>query len=188
MARSAQGRTPTSSGAPSGGAGAEDVYRTVRRCFEWVRDEVPHSYDIQRNVVTCSASEALAAGSGICYAKSHLLAALLRASSIPAGLCYQRLRRDEGPGFVLHGLNAVLLPGIGWYRIDARGNKEEVDAQFIPPVESLAFAATLDGERMLPEVHPSPLPSVVRALTDSRTLGELWKRLPDAPDGRQDRV
>ncbi|WP_338430147.1 transglutaminase domain-containing protein [Synechococcus elongatus] len=31
---------------------------------------------------------------GYCYAKSHLLVALLRACSIPAGFCYQRLSFD----------------------------------------------------------------------------------------------
>jgi transglutaminase-like putative cysteine protease len=62
--------------------------------------------------VTCSASEALAAGTGYCFAKSHLLAAVLRANGIPAALCYQRLALDESAEesqrrFSLHGLNAV---------------------------------------------------------------------------------
>jgi len=61
---------------------------------------------------------------GYCYAKSHLLAALLRANNIPAGLCYQRLtiENDMLP-YCLPALNAVYLPKYGWYRIDARGNK-----------------------------------------------------------------
>ena len=46
----------------------------ARRCFEWVRDKVLHSSDYKRNPVTCAASEVLAAGTGYCYAKSHLLA------------------------------------------------------------------------------------------------------------------
>jgi transglutaminase-like putative cysteine protease len=56
---------------------------TARRCFEWVRDHIRHSVDFQMNPVTCSASEALRAGTGFCYAKSHLLVALLRANGIP---------------------------------------------------------------------------------------------------------
>ena len=67
----------------------------AQRCFEWVRDEVLHSSDYKRNPVTCAASEVLAAGTGYCYAKSHLLAALLRANGIPAGFCYQRLSIDD---------------------------------------------------------------------------------------------
>lgn len=95
----------------------------AKRCFEFVRDSIQHSWDYRKNPVTCKASEVLTHGTGYCYAKSHLLAALLRANSIPAGLCYQRLAvGTEGPPFCLHGLNAVYLKNHGWYRIDARGN------------------------------------------------------------------
>jgi len=60
-------------------------------CFHWVRDQVDHSSDHQKNPVTCRASKVLAHRTGYGYAKSHLLAALLRANQIPAGLCDQRL-------------------------------------------------------------------------------------------------
>ena len=50
----------------------------VKRCFEFVRDEIAHSRDHQHSVVTCKASDVLREGTGYCYAKSHLLAALLR--------------------------------------------------------------------------------------------------------------
>ena len=128
-------------------AGDSDPIAIARRSFEWVRDEIKHSSDFKLNPVTCKASEVLTAGTGYCYAKSHLLAALLRANGIPAGLCYQRLSIDGmGPPFCLHGLNAVQLPGIGWYRIDARGNRADVHAEFDPPHERLAFAIQFEGE------------------------------------------
>ncbi|TAE50906.1 MAG: transglutaminase family protein, partial [Oscillatoriales cyanobacterium] len=63
--------------------------------FEWVRDEIRHSYDYQMNPVTCRASDVLKHKTGYCFAKSHLLAALLRANNIPAGFCYQRLSFDD---------------------------------------------------------------------------------------------
>ena len=59
----------------------------IRRCFEFVRDEIRHSADFQLNPVTCRASDVLTHRTGYCYAKSHLLAALLRANGVPAGLC-----------------------------------------------------------------------------------------------------
>lgn len=65
-------------------------------CFIFVRDKISHSWDSQQNPITCRASAVLEHGTGYCYAKSHLLAALLRANSIPAGLCYQRLTIDHG--------------------------------------------------------------------------------------------
>ena len=52
----------------------------ARRVFHFVRDEVSHSWDIQGRDVSRSASDALRLREGICYPKSHLLAALLRNS------------------------------------------------------------------------------------------------------------
>jgi len=161
----------------TGLAGAVDI---ARRCFEWVRDEIQHSSDFERNPVTCSASDVLAAGTGYCYAKSHLLAALLRANAIPAGFCYQRLSiDDEGASFSLHGLNAVHLPEIGWYRADCRGNKVGVDAQFTPPIERLAFRLVFREERNFSEILPDPLRIVITALSTFRTWDQLYKNLPD---------
>ncbi len=149
-------------------------------CFEWVRDEIKHSNDFALNPVTCSASEVLAAGTGYCYAKSHLLAALLRANSIPTGLCYQRLSRDDnGAPFCLHGLNAIFLPKFGWYRVDPRGNKEGVNAQFTAPIECLAYSTQIEGEIDLPEIWADPLPVVVSVLKKHKTYSAVWQNLPD---------
>ncbi|MHC4170799.1 MAG: transglutaminase-like domain-containing protein, partial [Planctomycetota bacterium] len=126
------------------------------------------------------ASDVLEHGTGFCYAKSHLLAALLRANDIPAGLCYQRLTvENDSPPFCLHGLNAILLEPYGWYRLDARGNKEGVEADFSPPVEKLAFPVLSEGEADLPEIWSEPLEIVVRVLETSKTYLEVVDSLPD---------
>ena len=151
----------------------------ARACFEWVRDEIGHSGDIRSEAVTCSASEVLTERTGWCLAKSHLLAGLLRANGVPTGLCYQRLRRDDGSGFTLHGLNAVYLPETGWYRVDARGNRHGVDAQFTPPIERLAWPVTEPGEVDLPGIWSEPLPVVVGYLRESNSLAEAIRNLPD---------
>lgn len=161
-------------------AETRDIEETVRRCYYWVRDQIKHSFDYQMSPVTCSASEVILAGTGYCFAKSHLLAALLRANDIPAGFCYQRLSRDDnGPPFVLHGLIAVHMPQYGWYRIDPCGNRPGVDAEFTPPVEQIAFQPRLLGEVDLPEIWPDPLPIVVQALRSCKTWDDLWENLPD---------
>jgi transglutaminase-like putative cysteine protease len=159
--------------------GTDGPAETGRRCFEWVRDEVRHSADYRLNPVTCSASTVLAARTGFCYAKSHLLVALLRANGIPAGLCYQRLYSEETGAFFLHGLSAIFLPETGWYRIDPRGNREGIDAQFTPPVEHLAYAIRHPGEMYLPDVRPYPLPAVIEVLESCQTYEEVLARLPD---------
>lgn len=112
--------------------------------------------------MTLTASQVLSERVGLCYAKSHLLVALLRAGGIPAGLCYQRLR--DGDGHVLHGLIAVHLRG-GWHRQDARGNKPGVEARFSLDGEQLAYIVDADaGEVDYPAVHVSPVKPVVAAL------------------------
>jgi transglutaminase-like putative cysteine protease len=152
----------------------------ARACFEFVRDDIKHSWDYKMNPVTCKASDVLQQGTGYCYAKSHLLAALLRANKIPTGLCYQRLTiSDDQPPFCLHGLNAVFLKDHGWYRIDARGNKEGVNAQFCPPEEQLAFPIITESEADLPEIWSEPLNVVVKALTEYSDFLEVANNLPD---------
>ncbi|MGE3179739.1 MAG: transglutaminase family protein [Vicinamibacterales bacterium] len=163
------------------GDAADDAH-VAARCYAWVRDEIRHSADFGLRTVTCRASDVLRHGTGYCYAKSHLLAALLRANGIPAGLAYQRLALDEaGVRFCLHGLNAVWLPESGWYRIDARGNKPGIDAGFEPPRERLAFTPRLPGERDVDGVLPDPLPIVVAALGAYEDAAELGDHLPDLP-------
>jgi transglutaminase-like putative cysteine protease len=152
----------------------------AKACFEFVRDEIKHSNDFKLNPVTCQASDVLKQGTGYCYAKSHLLAALLRANGIPAGLCYQRLTiENDEPPFCLHGLNAVYLQSIGWYRIDARGNKEGINAEFSPPKEQLAFPIIVAGEADLPEIWAEPLSEVVSILNQSETYEDVANNLPD---------
>jgi transglutaminase-like putative cysteine protease len=152
----------------------------ARRCFEWVRDEIKHSVDYGLMPVTCAAFDVLREGSGFCYAKSHLLAALLRANGVPVGFCYQRLSvNGAGAPYCLHGLNAVWLPDVGWYRIDPRGNRNEIDAQYVPPVERLAFSVSAPGEADLPEIWAEPLPIVVEALRTHLTTDSLSRNLPD---------
>ena len=160
--------------------GAEDNISIIKSCFEFVRDEIKHSWDFKMNPVTCKASDVLKHGTGHCYAKSHLLAALLRANGIPTGLCYQRLTISDGvPPFSLHGLNAVYIEEYGWHRLDARGNNSSLRTNFCPPTESLAFPITSIGEADLPEIWSEPLPNVVSILESCKSYLEVSDNLPD---------
>jgi transglutaminase-like putative cysteine protease len=161
-------------------AGREDVAAIAKACFEWVRDEVAHSRDFERNPVTWRASDVLLHRTGYCYAKSHLLAALLRANGIPTGFCYQRLSvGDSGPPYCLHGFNAIELPDMGWYRVDPRGNRPGINAQFTPPVERLAFALQSSEEMEFANVLADPLECVIDSLKKCATWLEALAQLPD---------
>jgi transglutaminase-like putative cysteine protease len=202
----AAGRTPPSlaTAGPSAYLGADDVVQSdsaeivriagrlrehapddvafTKAAYEWVRDEVTHSVDAQDPTVTVTATEVLSARTGLCYAKSHLLAALLRAQGVPTGLCYQRLADGSG-SHVLHGLVAVHLNG-GWHRLDPRGNNANVDAQFSLNGERVAFVADpAAGEVDYPDIMTRPAPPVLAALRGSGDVLELCRTgLPAALD------
>jgi len=152
----------------------------AKSCFEFVRDEIDHSGDIPAKTTTYKASEVLEYKTGWCYAKSHLLAALLRANNIPTGLCYQRLSQGEsGAPYGLHGLNAIYLKDHGWYRVDSRGNKEGVDAQFMPPVQKLAFAFQDENEGDFETIYAAPLAEVAEALQCNVDYKAMVQNFPD---------
>ncbi len=152
----------------------------AKNCFEYVRDAIKHSWDYKLDTITCTAEDVLKHQTGYCYAQSHLLAALLRANGIPAGLCYQRLSlTGSGAPYCLHGLNAVYLEQFGWYRIDPRGNKENVNAEFTPPIEQLAFSTNKRLEADIQGIFSEPWPVVVHALQTFESCIAVYENLPD---------
>ena len=167
-----------------------DEVAKARSLYEWVRDAVPHSNDADLDILTCTASEVLHHGTGICFAKSHLLAALLRAVNIPAGFCYQLLRLNPPVDnmLVLHGFNAIYLATLQrWVRLDARGNTNGINAQFSVEKEQLAFATDpLAGELMYEAIFAAPVSSVVNRLQRYKTRSELWLDLPQSLTSRED--
>lgn len=154
----------------------------IKIAYEFVRDKISHSADINEDIITCTASEVLKAGHGICFSKSHLLAALLRCKSIPAGFCYQKLILDDetAPVLIYHGLNGVYLKDCKkWIRLDARGNKTGVNAQFSIETEQLAFPIRPQmGEVDSFIVYPDPDIKVLEKLRESKTRTALWQNLP----------
>jgi transglutaminase-like putative cysteine protease len=161
--------------------GLSDDSEKAKHLFEWVRDKIPHSKDIDSDVVSCSASEVLDEGTGICAAKSHLLAALCRAVKIPTGFCYQKLKKEPPfTGFILHGLNGIYLSTFQkWIRVDARGNTGNINAQFGIDQEQLAFTTnTSNGEILYDQIFISPIPEYIKILTKYHNRKKMWPFLP----------
>lgn len=162
--------------------GCNNEIEIIKKVYEFVRDDIKHSADIDGKIVTCKASEVLKYRQGICYAKSHLLAAMLRFLGIPTGLCYQKLVLDDdtAPYIILHGLNAVFVRDLGrWIRLDARGNKEGIDAQFSTEYERLAFPVRREkGEEDIWTIFSNPDKSVIDRLSQYDDPLELYNNLP----------
>lgn len=156
----------------------------VKEAFVFVRDEILHSWDIQGSKVTCKASDVLKEKEGICYAKANLLAAILRAEGIPTGFCYQRLMIFDTPdkGYSLHTLNGVFLKTINrWVRIDARGNKPGIQAEFSIEEEKLAFLVKEElKEKDYPIIYTKPNNKTIATLQTNSNAIEMYKHhLPD---------
>lgn len=154
----------------------------IKRAYEYVRDAIAHSADINHDTLTYRASEVLKEKHGICFAKSHLLAALLRCKGVPTGFCYQRLLFDDNvPGnLILHGLNGVYIEEYNkWIRLDARGNKEGVNAQFSLDKEQLAFPVRQElGEEDIWTIFAQPHENIVSKYIHYKTRTQLWTDLP----------
>ena len=151
--------------------------------FELARDEIKHSFDTKNQVINIGAEETLENKEGICFAKSHLLASLLRGMGIPTGFCYQRVLRKGTieSGYALHGLNAIYFEDTGWFRVDPRGNKPGIDSQFSISEEKLAYPIREKlGEVDYPNVYTAPLVSVLKSMNDSKDCAELFYNRPEA--------
>lgn len=160
--------------------GCIDDVRIAKNCFLFVRDEIKHIGDYKLNYKSVKASEVLKNKAGWCYAKAHLLAALLRVNNIPTGFCYQRLSCGEYKDdiYCLHGFNAIYLKNYGWYRVDPRGNKQGVDAQFIPPIEKLAFELQ-ENEYEIDKIFNKPLNVITKTLQRNDNYEKMINDFPD---------
>lgn len=136
---------------------SSDKLDYIEKAYKFVRDEIQHTWDAKLTVVSKNASDVLKNKTGICWTKSCLLAALLRANKIPAGISYQYLTRanDASDGYIIHALNTVYIDSLQkWIRLDARGNKAGVNAQFSLEKEILAFPARPEfGEKDYRDNH-----------------------------------
>src|SRR5690625_2417066 len=161
----------------------DNVKEQAELAFNFVRDDIEHSFDTNSKLITISATETLKKKEGICFAKSHLLAALLRGLDIPAGFCYQRVVRKGTveSGYALHGLNALYLDEVGWFRVDPRGNKEGIYSEFCTDKEKLAYPIRSELDEMdYPHVYSHPLQSVITSMNESKDCHELFYNRPEA--------
>ena len=156
---------------------SEDNLDYIKRSYIFVRDEIFHSWDIETNIVSRTASDVLKNKTGICWTKSCLLAALLRADGIPSGISYQLLTRadDASEGYMIHALNTVYIKDLNkWIRLDARGNKENINAYFCLDEENLAYKIRSEmGEIDYHDNHADLDERLVNILMESESIKEI---------------
>lgn len=153
--------------------------------YEFVRDEIPHSFDININKtnikITAKASDVLKHRTGICHSKANLLAALLRLQNIPTGFCFQHitLAADESMGYCVHCYNAIFVDD-HWIKVDARGNTNGKKAQFSLSEPILAFPNRNEyDEYFWDGIYANPHIDTMKMLEKSRTIQDIIDNIPD---------
>lgn len=171
-------------------AGDAEGAEAAQLLFDWVRDEI--AYDMAPEVDSRDAwraTETLERGAGFCQQKAVLLAALLRARGIPAGVVLQDLLDHKIPPhyveFIgsqrleMHGLTCAFLDG-RWVRLDPTLPRSFVErkryrlVEFDGQNDAVLAETDLDGEphfEVLEELGTWPdLPDEIVELV----LGLAW--------------
>lgn len=150
--------------------------------YEFVRDDIPHSFDCNADVITAKASDVLKNRTGICHAKANLLAALLRSQKIPVGFCFEHitLAEDDSIGYCVHAYNAVYLNG-NWIKLDARGNiKDRVNAQFSLDEPILAYPPRKEyDEYFFKGIYANPHLDTMSMLNSATCLQDIINNIPE---------
>lgn len=171
-------------------SGTDSPLERVKIAYKFVRDEIPHCFDIGADVITSRASDVLAERTGICHLKANLLAALLRGIGIPTGFCYQHitLADDDSLGYCVHCYNAVFVND-RWIFLDARGNTDGRRALFSPEKPVLAYQNRNEyDEYFWKGIYASPQMGVMRMLDASTTRQDVIDNLQDYLEGESDVV
>ncbi len=154
------------------------------KLFDFVRDEIEHSMDTPTEAQTCRASEVLEQETGLCYAKSHLLAGLFRYAGFPTGFCYVKTADASRSGkFSLHGFNAVYwAPTSSWIFLDARGDNEacQTECRFEEPWSLAYWPDQEKGECFLPFIYKRPAKRILDLLERAPSLEAICNNLPDS--------
>lgn len=155
----------------------------IKLAFEFVRDQIPHSFDCNATTINAKASDVLKYKTGICHAKANLLAALLRSQGIPTGFCYQHITlvNDDSKGYGLHCYSAAFIHG-NWIKMDARGNKKGINAQFSLENPNLVFKNREQyDEYFFDGIYALPDTPTMKMLEQAETIHDIIERLSEKP-------
>jgi len=161
--------------------GITDEVEKARIAYVFVRDSIPHSFDINAQVITVKASDVLKYKTGICHAKANLLCALMRSVTIPTGFCFQHitLNEDDSNGYCVHCYNAIFLNN-KWIKVDATGNTNGKNAQFSLDVPKLAYDNRSEyNEYYWKGIYSAPHKECMIMLENAKSLSDILENIPD---------
>lgn len=83
-------------------------------------------------------------------------------------------------GYCVHALNAVYVEG-RWIKLDARGNRLGMDAQFSFNKPILVFHPRLIyNESFWPGIYATPLGSCMKLLDEANCIQDILANIPDS--------
>lgn len=163
-------------------AGITGIDARLRPIFEFVRDDIADSLDVDTDDLVCTASEVLRAGHGLGYARSHLLVALARGAGVAAGFGYQRLRSTADPQrFAQHGFAVVYEPEAKrWIALDPTRSADGAEPEFTLDRHVLGRLTDPElGEETTAVVYSKPSKRIVDTLSRAGSLARIRDRMPE---------
>ena len=170
--------------------GIDNDVEKAKIAYEYVRDEISHSFDVEAKIITAKASDVLKHHTGICHAKANLLVALLRSKGIPSGFCFQRLTlaEDDSLGYCVHCYTAIFVDS-RWVMVDARGNMNGKNAQFCLDKPQLAFSNRENYDEYFWEgIYAQPYMDTMRILEKSCCVQDIRDSIPDYVNEKPDLI
>ena len=109
--------------------------------------------------------------------QNHVFSQTSKSKSNPIGISYQLFTRadDASEGYMIHALNTVHIKDLNkWIRLDARGNKENINAYFSLDEEHLAYSIRSEfGEIDYHDNHADLDERLVNILMESESIQEI---------------
>jgi len=103
--------------------GQDNTFGKAKSLFYFVRDEIKYNMYVSKSLREhFQASNTLSRGEGYCVQKAVLLVALARATGIPAGLGFARIRNNLLPEKTLKRLSTNIIPFHGYAELYLNGN------------------------------------------------------------------
>lgn len=153
----------------------------IKVAYEFVRDEIPHSFTCNANAITARATDVLLYKTGICHSKANLLAALLRSQGIPTGFCFQHITlvEDDSLGYCVHAYNAAFVNN-KWLKLDASGSKHGAKLQFSTDEPILQFQNRKEyNEYFFDGIFANPHKETMLMLENAKSLQDIRDNIPE---------
>ena len=138
-------------------SGEKDQEKAVARLLSWIEENIA-----KEAIDSFTAVDVLREGRAECQGHAYLLAALARASGIPARIVNGIVYSEAHGGFLYHTWNELWLEGRGWRPVDATFGQAHADATHLKLLEGEAAADLLPLASLIGKIRVVSLAPLAR--------------------------